>query len=211
MNRVDKSPVTLLARDPGPLGFRGSELRLLPTDGPRYELIEGCVVVSTQPAAAEAELWRWLANTLEVSNRGSPVVVDRGQPVRIGDHDEVRPDVVVADVSMAETTPIPVGALALAVEVVSPGSVLRDTVTKRALYARAAVPAYWIVVVRGSPPWIEVTELRLDPATGAYTERTPPTSAPFSTDHPWPLAIDVPALAARWSALVSRPPRHGET
>ncbi|PZF85946.1 Uma2 family endonuclease [Jiangella anatolica] len=204
------NPANPLARDPGSLGFRSTDLRLLPADGPRFELIEGCFVVSPPPTAAEAEIWRWLANTLEVSNRGSPVVVDRGQPVRIGDHDEVRPDVVVADVAMAETTPIPVGALALVVEVVSPSSVLRDTVTKRALYARAGVPAYWIVVVRGSPPWIEIAELRLDPATGAYAERTPPTSAPFSTDHPWPLAIDVPALAARWSALGSRPRRDGE-
>lgn len=191
----------LLAHSPGSRGYRAADLRALPDGGPRYEVIEGCVQVSPPPSVAETAVWRWLANTLEVANRGSPLVVDRGQPVRIGEHDEVRPDVVVAQVALAETTPIPVGALTLVVEVVSSTSALRDTVTKRALYARAGVPAYWIVTPRRRPPDVEVTELRRDAATGAYTERTPATSARFSTDHPWPLTVDVPALADVWSAL----------
>ncbi|WP_083460398.1 Uma2 family endonuclease [Jiangella muralis] len=190
----------LLARSPGSRGYRAADLRALPDGGPRYEVIEGCVLVSPPPSVAETAVWRWLANTFEVANRGSPLVVDRGQPVHIGAHDEVRPDVVVAHVALAETTPIPVGALTLAVEVVSPTSALRDTVTKRALYARAGVPAYWIVALRRRPPDIEVTELRRDEATGSYAERTPATSARFSTDHPWPVVVDVPALADFWAA-----------
>lgn len=200
----------VLARDPGSGGYRTTDLRALPGDGPRYELIEGCVVVSPPPSAAETAVWRWLASTFEVANRGSPLVVDRAQPVRIGEHDEVRPDVVVAHVALAETTPIPVGALTLAVEVVSPRSVLRDTVTKRALYARAGVPAYWIVAPRRRPLGVEVTELRRDAVTGAYAERTPATSATFRTDHPWTVMVDVPALAAHWSAVVSQAAVDGE-
>lgn len=89
---------------------RSSDLAALPADGPRYELIEGSVVVSPPSTAAETALSQALASTLEAANRGSPLGVDRGQPVRIGEHDEVRPDIVVAHVSMAETTPIPIDA-----------------------------------------------------------------------------------------------------
>ncbi|WP_158602770.1 Uma2 family endonuclease [Jiangella rhizosphaerae] len=183
-------------RDLGSRGFRTSDLHALADGGSRFELIEGCIVLSPPPSAAETAVCQWLASTFDVANRGSPLVVDRGQPVRIGDHDEVRPDIVVAHVSLAETTPIPVEALSLVVEVVSPTSVLRDIMTKRALYARAGVPAYWTVIPRADPPGLVVTELRRDESTGVYVERTPPTSAAFSTDHPWRVTVDVPAFAA---------------
>ncbi|WP_162605566.1 Uma2 family endonuclease [Jiangella ureilytica] len=200
----------VLDRTPGSPGYRTSDLHALPVDGPRYELIEGSLVVSPPPTGAETALSQCLANTLEVANRGSPLVVDRGQPVRIGEHDEVRPDIVVAHVSMAETTPIPADALMLVVEVVSQSSVLRDTATKRALYGVAGVPAYWIVLPQRSPVGVAVTELRLNEATGQYIVRTPPTSARFGTDHPWPVTVDVPALAEQWSALVLDAGRRGE-
>lgn len=200
----------LLAHDPGSRGYRPSDLPTPPGDGPRYELIEGCVVVSPPPGAVETAVCRWLANTFEVANRGSPLVVDRGQPVRIGEHDEVRPDIVVARVSMAETTPIPADAVTLVVEVVSPTSWMRDFVAKDVLYARAGVPAYWIVVPRRDPPGLVITELRRDDATGGYVERTPPTSGMFSTDHPWRVTIDPAALAADWPALVAQAGGDGE-
>lgn len=44
--------------------------------------------------------------------------------------------------------------IALVVEVVSPGSVERDTITKRAEYARAGIPAYLVVDVRGPRPTV---------------------------------------------------------
>ncbi|WP_162606136.1 Uma2 family endonuclease [Jiangella aurantiaca] len=190
-------------RDLGSRGFRTSDLHALANGGSRFELIEGCIVLSPPPVAAETAVCQWLANTFEIANRGSPLVVDRGQPVRIGEYDEVRPDIVVAHVSLAETTPIPVEALALVVEVVSPSSVLRDIMTKRALYARAGVPAYWTVIPRGDPPGLVVTELRRDESTAVYVERTPATSSTFSTDHPWRITLDVPAFAAPWSASAS--------
>nr|WP_246402233.1 Uma2 family endonuclease [Jiangella mangrovi] len=182
----------------------------MPTDGPRYELIEGSVVVSPPPTAAETALTECLANMLEVANRGSPLVVDRAQPVRIGEYDEVGPDIVVAHVSMAETTPIPIEAVALVVEVVSSTSLLRDLTTKHALYASAGVPAYWIVVPNRHPASASVVELRLDASSGWYVERTRASSAMFSTDYPWPVTIDVSALADAWAALVLDARRRGE-
>jgi Uma2 family endonuclease len=52
---------------------------------------------------------------------------------------------VVAHGKNLNRSPFPMDDVALAVEVVSPSSVLRDREFKRALYARAGVPAYWLV------------------------------------------------------------------
>ncbi|SDU67127.1 Uma2 family endonuclease [Jiangella alkaliphila] len=204
MNAAELPPLV-----PGPRGYRTSDLHGLPA-GPHYELIDGCVIASPPPSAAETGLWRWLANAFEIANRGSPFVVDRGQPVRISEYDEVRPDVVVAHVSMAETTPIPVEALMLVVEVVSPSSALRDIMLKRVLYAQAGVPAYWTVIPRPDPPGLLITELRRDDATSMYVERTPATSRSFSTDHPWRVTIDVEALASHGAASTSWADGHWE-
>lgn len=56
----------------------------------------------------------------------------------------------------------------LAVEVLSPDrrSLKRDRVDKRAEYARAGIPEYWIV----DPEVRNVLVLRLDAATGTYSE-----------------------------------------
>ncbi len=197
MNAAELPPLV-----PGPRGYRTSDLHGLPA-GPHYELIDGCIIASPPPSAAETALCQWLAHTFEIANRGSPLVVDRGQRVRVGEYDEVCPDIVVADVAQAEWTPIPVEAVALVVEVTSPVSALRDVVTKRVMYGWSGVPAYWIVTPRPDPPRLLITELRRDDATGRYVERTPPTSAPFSTDHPWRFTVDVPAFAAHAAASAS--------
>lgn len=167
-------------------------------------------MVSPPATAPETAVSRKLANSLEVANRGSPYVIDIDQPVRVGQHEPVRPDLVVAHVSMAETTPIPVDALTLVVEVVSLSSVVRDTAMKEALYASAGVPAYWVVFPQRNPLGLAINELRLDGATGRNAARTLPTSTVFSTDHPWPVTVDVPALAEHWSASVLHAGRRGE-
>jgi Uma2 family endonuclease len=191
-------------------GYTVADLDALPGDGPIYELIEGSIVVSAPAGAVEMEVTRGLATSLDAANRGSPYVVDVDQPVRIGEHDQVRPDLVVAHVSMAETTPIPVDALALVVEVVSHKSVLRDTAMKCALYAAAGVPAYWVVTLLRSPPGLAITELRLDRASRRYAVRSPPTSAAFSTDTPWPVTVDVAALGDLWATLMFQADLRGE-
>jgi len=66
------------------------------------------------------------------------------------------------------------------VEIVSPGSRLNDTITKRAAYAEAGVPAYWIVDPRRG----HVLALRLaDGGYEVYADTTGP------VDLGWPLAV----------------------
>jgi Uma2 family endonuclease len=75
----------------------------------------------------------------------------------------------------------------LVVEIVSGGSRTHDTVTKRAVYAEAGIPAYWLIDVSQS----RVTCLRLaGEVYEAYTE------GPVA-DVDWPVTIhlDVAELA----------------
>jgi Uma2 family endonuclease len=98
------------------------------------------------------------------------------------------------------TTLFPIAETLLVGEVVSPNSALRDTETKTGLYARAKVPAYWIVVPDDDKGEISLAELRLDGSRYRYA--THYTAELFQTDHPWPVSIDLPALSREWAELL---------
>lgn len=76
--------------------------------------------------------------------------------------------------------------VALVVEIVSPGSQTNDRVTKRATYADAGIPAYWMI----DPDRGVVTCLVLEP--GGYQVLAE--GAVVTVDDPVPLRIDLPAL-----------------
>jgi Uma2 family endonuclease len=90
----------------------------------------------------------------------------------------------------------------MAVEVISPTSVLRDTETKRGLYARAGVPSYWIIAPSADKPEIALAELALE--GDAYRYVTHYTTGVFRTDVPWPVEVDLPALSERRGRLLRR-------
>lgn len=115
----------------------------------RYELVEGALHVSPRPVSdhqwALMELAHQLRGQLPAELGVLPeveVVLSEQWPatVRI-------PDLVLVTRSAAEKSPARYRAedVALAVEVVSPGSVGTDRVTKFAEYAGASIPDYWIV------------------------------------------------------------------
>ena len=81
----------------------------------------------------------------------------------------LRPDLMVFRKEQAEDDPRHVtGALALAVEVVSPASREADLLAKRDLYARSGVPVYWVVDTSAGKPEVVVHEFAED---GRYTTR----------------------------------------
>jgi Uma2 family endonuclease len=67
--------------------------------------------------------------------------------VRFSDDEFVQPDLLLVAKEHAErlTDSGVMGAPDLVVEIVSPGSVRADRLTKRALYAKHNVPEYWII------------------------------------------------------------------
>lgn len=199
------SAAALLSRNPGNEGYTVADLHALPEDGPRYELIEGSIIVSPSATTDHNVIARWLANLLDESNPGDEYVVGSDQSTTVDDHNEPRPDVTVAGLSTLQVTPFPISELVLAVEIVSPkSSWLRDTEVKRALYARAGVPSYWIVVPEDDSPTIAMAELVLDPATQQYAYRTDYTTEAVTVDQPWKVTIDLPALSSRRARLIQR-------
>jgi Uma2 family endonuclease len=194
-----------VSHDPGAEGYTVADLHALPEDGPRYELIDGSIIASPSATTDHNLIAHWFGHLLDGSNPGAPYVVGYDQSTTVDDHNELRPDVTVSHINTLQVTPFPISELVLAVEVVSPkSSWLRDTETKRALYARAGVPSYWIVVPDADSPTIKLAELVLNEQTGEYTYRTPYISEVFSTDRPWPITVDLLALATRRARLIER-------
>ncbi|GAA3743151.1 Uma2 family endonuclease [Plantactinospora mayteni] len=194
---------------PGPHGYTTADLHALPDDGRRYELIDGSIIVSPSATIDHNTIARWIANILEDSNPSDEYAVGTDQSTSVDEHNEPRPDVVVTRAEHLRRTPFPITDALLVVEVVSPTSALRDTETKRALYARAGVPAYWIVVPEEEKPTISLAELVLDQGSRKYRYVTHYTTEPFATGHPWPVRVDLPALTARRAKLLGQPVEEG--
>ncbi|GAA1759675.1 Uma2 family endonuclease [Streptomonospora arabica] len=142
------------------------DLARMPDDGRRYELAEGKLDVSPAPVfmhtLIEGRLCTHLANSappefVVLPGAGIDLSADRTRH-RIPDLAVIRQ----RDADQPYLTRPP----ALAVEVVSPESVLRDTHTKRQEYAAFGIESYWIV--DPAPDKTGILALRLE--DGCYVE-----------------------------------------
>ena len=123
-------------------GLTVADLEAMPDDGRRYELIGGAIVMTPAPGVDHQRVSRRLQRLLEdawpeMEIFNSPIDLD------LPDEQRVQPDLVAVErgrTGRRLTMPV-----ALVVEIVSPGSQTNDRVTKRAIYAAAGIPAYWIV------------------------------------------------------------------
>jgi Uma2 family endonuclease len=190
-------------RLPDVSGYTTADLHALPDDGRRWELIDGSLIVSPSATIDHNIIARWIAQVLEDACPNGDHVVGTDQSATIDDHNEPRPDVVVTSAEFLQQSPFPLAGARLVVEVIAPTSVLRDTETKRALYARAGVPAYWIVRPVADEPTISLAELVLDD-DGRYRYATHYTTEIFETKVPWPVRIDLPAMIARRAQMMGR-------
>jgi Uma2 family endonuclease len=101
----------------------------------------------------------------------------------------VQPElIVVPDTSVGEKRLS--GPALLVVEIVSPGSAVNDQVTKRAVYAAAGVPAYWLL----DPARRRLLALRL---VGDSYEPYADTTGPVTLEWPLALTFAVADLAQR--------------
>lgn len=148
----------------------------LPDDGQRYEIIAGALYVSTAPSPAHQlivqETYTVLRDQVVAPGIGFVFLAPIG--LFMPGCDPVQPDLLLLraeDRGMIRPRRIE-GVPALLVEVLSPSNAEYDLVVKRAAYARAGVPEYWIarqierdVLIHSEP----------EPATGQYLriERVP--------------------------------------
>ena len=125
----------------------------LPNDGKRYEIHDGELSVTAAPSFDHqlvlARLFRVLDRHVESRHLG--VVLFSPLDVILADTTILQPDLVfLSNEHLAGTSRRGVeGPPMLVIEAISPSTATNDRGIKRQLYARYAVPYYWIVDVEG--------------------------------------------------------------
>lgn len=164
------------------------DLASLPQDL-RYELIDGRLVLPS-PTVFHQDVRQELVIALRpFCPPGYRAVIDVS--LEVDARNEPRPDVVVGRMAFGLRSPLPIESALLVVEVISPTSHFRDMHAKAKTFARAGVGSYWVV----DPTFaggVVLSELRLG-ADRNY-EMVTSTNKVFTTDVPFPVTVDVPAL-----------------
>lgn len=164
-----------------------ADLEAMPDDGRRYELIGGAIVMTPAPGPAHQRVSRRLLALLEASMAPGHEAFHAPIDLDLQGDQRVQPDLVVVPTSSVGEKRLSLPVL-LVVEIVSAGSGTHDTVTKRAVYAAAGIPAYWIV----DPSAAEITALRLDDL-GTY--QTYGQGQAVALDWPLTVELDITRLA----------------
>jgi Uma2 family endonuclease len=166
------------------------DLASLPKDL-RYELIDGRLILPS-PTDIHNQIGLEVILALRV-NCPRTLSATYEMSLKVNPRNEPRPDVVVFERKYGAVSPVPVSAALLAVEIISPDSNVRDLHTKPKVYAKAGLPSYWVI-----DPFhdagIVLAEFRLGDA-GQY-ELLTETAKVFTTDVPFPVTVDLPALTA---------------
>ncbi|MFW5420514.1 Uma2 family endonuclease [Nocardiopsis sp. CNT-189] len=170
--------------EPRPLTV--DDLARTPDDGRRYELVDGRLDVSPAPVFLHTLVDSRL--TTHLNNIGpDDHVVLTGPGINFNadrTHHRI-PDLAVIRAEDAESPYLTRPPL-LAVEIVSPESVIRDNHTKRREYAEFGIVSYWIV--NPAPDKTGLVEFRLE--NGGYREVTQAYGEEvFETELPFPLRI----------------------
>lgn len=175
-------------------GWTTDDLDALPEGTRRYELIDGALIVAPSPTNVHQTIAMRLGTALEES---CPPEYDvtQGVEIRVSRTRSFIPDVLVTTAAAAGRGPskfTPPEVL-LAVEVVSPGSVTMDRITKAHLYAQAGIPFYWWLE---TSPRIAVHTHRLDPESGRYTS-TGLFVETVAVREPWDIALPISQITPR--------------
>ena len=129
--------------------WTAEQVRALPDDGNRYELVSGELVVTPAPAYLHQAAVFALLDRLRpwARNAGLGKAMASPADISLGEDEVLQPDIFVfrpaAERPVHSWTDIT--ELLLAVEVLSPSTARYDRTLKRWRYQRAGVPEYWIV------------------------------------------------------------------
>jgi Uma2 family endonuclease len=162
--------------------FTVADLDRMPSDGHRYELVDGALVVSPRPTTVHQFVATRLIGVLSaVCPADLCVVVEPA--IELNKNSELAPDLVVVhldDVGGAKFRTPPL----LVVEVRSPSTALVDLNRKKAVYEKFGVPSYWIVDPEPARPELTVFELR---DSGYVIEAS--STQPLTVSHPFTVTI----------------------
>ena len=133
---------------PGVIKITYEEYAELPNDGKRYQVFDGVVDVTPAPVprhqAISGELE--LILILGLDRKGLGKTYHAPIDVLLGKHDIVQPDIIfIRKERMKIIKPKFIeGAPDLVIEILSPSTRRTDVLLKSAIYARFAIPSYWI-------------------------------------------------------------------
>jgi Uma2 family endonuclease len=131
-----------------PIYYTADQVRALPDDGKRYEVVHGELLVTPAPRAWHQRVVTRLAAALHGYLAARPVGEVLVSPADLSWTPDtlVQPDVFVVDIAEARTSDWRrMRHLLLAIEVLSSSTMRADRFTKRRLYQEVGVPAHWIV------------------------------------------------------------------
>lgn len=124
------------------------EVLAFPSDGNRYELVDGELLVTPAPGPRHqtvvTQMAVWLGRYLE-QHPGMATLFVSPADITWDREKLVQPDLFVVPVGEVSRSWATVRTLLLAVEIVSPSSARGDRLVKRRLYQRQGVATYWIV------------------------------------------------------------------
>jgi Uma2 family endonuclease len=124
-------------------------LLALPDDGMRHELLDGVHAVTPSPVLLHQVMLREIEHRIAaaLARQDRFQVLWSPADIVLGPRILVQPDLFVIDVPSGKhlRSWADVGVPVLAVEILSPGTAVRDRGAKRRIYQRAGVAEYWIV------------------------------------------------------------------
>ena len=125
------------------------EVLAFPSDGNRYELVAGELLVSPAPTLRHQRIVSRVYAALSEHVRANPGVAEvLFSPADItwgGDEELVQPDVFVVPASETHREWRDIHTLLLVVETLSPSTARYDRITKRRLYQHRGVTTYWVI------------------------------------------------------------------
>lgn len=125
------------------------ELRALPEDGQRHELLDGVHVVTPSPTYRHQDIHGALFTLLRIGLKAHPELKVLSSPADIilGPRTLVQPDLFILRINPAAPPSSwrEAGVPLVAIEILSPSTASRDRGTKRRIYQQAGVSEYWVV------------------------------------------------------------------
>lgn len=128
--------------------WTAEEVRALPDDRNRYELVSGELVVTPAPRAMHQVVISELEARLRPAAAAHGVhVLHSPADLSLGEDEVLQPDLFVCRTASGAPPRdwSDITSLLLVIEVASPSTARYDRTLKRLRYQRAAVPEYWIV------------------------------------------------------------------
>ncbi|WP_346071658.1 Uma2 family endonuclease [Streptomyces cheonanensis] len=151
-------------------GYTAEDLDRLPNLPPHTELIDGSLVMMSPQSAFHSKAMRLLENEL-VRVAPNRLAIFREMTITLGKRNRPEPDILAVQTSAytgpEQTSFLPEDVL-LAVEVVSPDSLVRDRNVKPKKYAGAGIPHFWRVEHDKKSGYPVVYVYEADPATRTY-------------------------------------------